>query len=137
MNIPPNTGLQWLQKAQTDHLCGGGVPGEVVQSWRGQVMLIMLSEWRDVVLRQAWIHAQIPERKHRNDVSRSKPNRVLVYQVPEYRRTSLFLRQDSGAAAAVGEYEWMLGNHTAAAASVDGEGFGLEHVCWEESQPNY
>lgn len=23
-------------------------------------MLIMLSEWRDVVLRQAWIHTQIP-----------------------------------------------------------------------------
>lgn len=46
----------------THHLCRGCVPGEVMHSWGGQVVLIVLRELLELVLvvREASVHAEVP-----------------------------------------------------------------------------
>lgn len=46
----------------THHLCRGCVPGEVMHSWGGQVVLIVLWELLELVLvvRETSVHAEVP-----------------------------------------------------------------------------
>lgn len=53
----------------THHLCRGCVPGEVVHSRGGQVMLIVLWELLELVLvvREASVHTEIPAGRWTSD----------------------------------------------------------------------